>query len=85
MGLPRIERVEWLDTGMSITDGWMSEEKLRERADPKRMEAISVGWFLYETDDVLVLTQTYDEALDQHFNAQVIHKTAITSRRTINA
>jgi hypothetical protein len=77
----RVERVTWLDTGLAISDGWMTPAHILEHATNQLVT--SVGFVMYEDDDRLILTGTFAADIDQHLNAQSISKIAIRQREDI--
>lgn len=79
----RVEVVRWLDSGMALSDGWQSPEWFKERARTESMEVVSVGIPMHEDDEVVVLAATWDPALDQYLNAQVIVKANILARSEV--
>jgi hypothetical protein len=82
MGTPvKMEWVKWLDTGLAISDGWMTPEHILAHAQNQTVE--SVGFVMHEDTDIIVLTGSYAPDIDQHLNAQVIRKSAIIAREAL--
>lgn len=79
----RVEVVRWLDSGLAMSDGWQPVEYYKERALTEAMEVVSTGMPMHEDDEVLILAGTWDPALNQFLNAQVIAKKNILRRRAV--
>jgi hypothetical protein len=77
---PQIEIVQWIDSGLAISDGWMDHDEIVKQGSYEHMLAETVGYWVHEDENVLILSHTYDEALDAHLNVQVIAISAIQNR-----
>lgn len=72
--------VEWTDSGMHLSEGWETVEKLVSRYRKHGSVVTTVGMLVHEDDEVLVVGLSHDLGNDTYFGAQVIHRAAI--RRT---
>lgn len=79
----KVELVEWLDSGLSLHEGWATKEVYLAKAGLDRMAALSAGFVMHEDDDQLILALSYDAEHDTYFSAQVIAKSAIVRRETM--
>jgi hypothetical protein len=74
--IDNIVYIEWLDSGLSYTDGWKSKEEIISAA--KLAIVTTVGFLFHETDDTLYI------ALSVHGNdaygVQLIAKQNIVSQ-----
>lgn len=79
-----VEVIKWLDSGLSIADGWQTIEFYREAGRLDRMYAYTVGMVFHEDEDVVLVAQTYDPKHDTYINAQAIAKANITDRTVVD-
>lgn len=75
-------RFRWLDTGMVISDGWLTlaETIARATETPDTMHAETIGYLVHEDENIVILAQTVDLGADAMMNAQVIAKDAVYDR-----
>lgn len=85
LDLATMVRVRWLDSGMAITKGWASVEDYAKDATTGDgvMEAETVGYLVFEDDDIVLIAQTLDIGNGQMLNAQAIAKDCIYGRERL--
>ena len=66
---------------MSLSNGWDSVKNYAESATAENiMEAETIGYLVFEDEDIVMLAQTLDIGNGQMLNAQVIAKSCISER-----
>lgn len=55
-----MERIEWIDSGLSFASTWMAESLIEERAREWDGLCVSVGHVVYEDDERVILGTTHD-------------------------
>lgn len=78
-----IERVTWVDSGFHISDGWKPVVDTLSDFHFDDMRVTSAGYLIYEDDDMIALTTTYNEKTESAFGLQLIAKSNITKREVI--
>lgn len=78
-----VERVEWIDSGFHISDGWQPVVEALADFKMDDMRVLSAGYVVYEDDDMLALTTTYSEQTGSAFGLQLIAKSNITKREVL--
>jgi len=73
----RAIRVVWVDSGLAVHDGWIDADSL-----PDNVETVeSVGIWIGENDNVVIIAGTRDHENEQWLNCQLIWKKAIVEKR----
>lgn len=75
--------VEWLDSGLNISDGWQKTDDVLGQARIERMNVTTVGMLMHEDDDLVIVGLSYDAEHDQWFSAQAIAQQNIKSMRVL--
>lgn len=77
----RIMLIEWTDSGMSRGGAWMSfDTATSEVCENTLAPVVTVGLYMGEDDDVLVLAQSHAASENGYYNMQVVLKSCITKR-----
>ena len=84
MSIVNLERITWIDSGMHFATGWNSMSMVRSTISEWNGESFTVGWNVYEDDQVVVLVQTLDGAKDNVAGAWAIYKPCIVERVTLD-
>lgn len=81
----RLERVVWVDSGLSFASTWLDESTIVDRA--KEWDGIvqTVGHVIYEDSKRLVLGLSYDKDNESWAGAFLIYKPAIVERYEMHA
>lgn len=74
--------IRWLDSGMAIARGWASVDEYVKSATGGKdvMEAETIGYLVFEDENIVLIAQTLDLGNEQMLNAQAIAKTCIHER-----
>lgn len=76
-----ISKVEWLDSGAVVSDGWTSlEDTIEKTKGVDFLHAETVGYVVYEDEDIIIMAQTLDMDAEKLLNAQVIARDAVFNR-----
>ena len=75
-----MEFVEWIDSGLHIDEGWAKLEVYKSVAKGWNGRVTTVGFPIYEDDQVLVLALSRDNANDSYFGGQLIARDSIVRR-----
>jgi len=78
--LQPIERIVWVDSGLSFASTWLDTKDIIERAKDWNGRIVSVGQVIYEDDERLVLGINYDPENDNWAACFLIGKVAILNR-----
>ena len=75
----RMVRVEWIDSGMSRSNGWEGALAFIEAAHAAdALKVVSVGWLLHSDEEHVIIAQSWDKENDQYLNGQIIWRKAMT-------
>lgn len=75
-----MERIEWIDSGLHIDEGWASLEVYQSVAKGWDGTVTTIGFPIYEDDDRIVLALSRDHQRDHYYGAQLILKSCIKAR-----
>lgn len=75
-----MERIEWVDSGMSFASTWLSTSLIQERAREWHGVVVSVGQVVYEDEERLVLGLSHDAETDNWASCFAIYKPCILTR-----
>ena len=78
-----MEAVEWIDSGLHIDEGWSTLEVYKSLARAWHGKVTTVGFPIYEDDQVLVIALSRDDESDHYFGGQLIAKSSINSRQKL--
>lgn len=78
-----VERIEWLDSGMEVGDGWKPIKHLLDDWKHDDMNVISAGLVAYEDDDVVGLSHSYSPSNDTSLSLILIAKKNIIEREVL--
>lgn len=77
--LHQLIRVEWLDSGLSYTDGWDNMEAIVRKTKLATVE--TVGILFWETEDTIYVALSVHE--NDAYGVQLIAKDNIVSQETL--
>lgn len=80
---PRLERVVWVDSGLSYASTWLDEETIVGRAKDWDGLVTTVGHLIYEDNTRIVLGLSHDKETGNWAGAFLIYKPAIIERYEI--
>lgn len=78
-----IERIQWLDSGMELGDGWKPVAELLKDWKFDDGKTISAGVLAYEDDDVVGLSHTFSPGTDSFLSLILIAKKNILTREVL--
>jgi hypothetical protein len=78
----RLERVVWIDSGLSFASTWLDEDVIVDRSKGWDGKVVTVGQNIYEDATRLVLGLSYDKDAEAWAGAFLIYKPAIVERTT---
>lgn len=78
-----MERVEWVDSGLSFASSWLDEATIIERAKEWHGIVVTVGQLIYEDDDKLVLGLSQDAETGNWAACFGIMKSSIVHRAVL--
>ena len=79
----KMERIVWVDSGLSFAHVWVPEETITERADGWDGLVTTVGQVVHETEDRVVLCMSHDRETGAWAQCFLIYKPTIKERRTL--
>lgn len=82
--LLRLERVVWVDSGLSYASTWLDEDTIVDRAKAWDGRVSTVGHVIYEDDTRIVLGLSWDKETGNWAGAFLIYKPAIIEREEIS-
>lgn len=78
--LGRPVRIVWIDSGLSVHNGWMDAKDL-----PAMVETVeTVGLWMGENDSIVMVAGTRDSSNESWLHAQLIWKAAITAKEWLS-
>ena len=80
-----MERIEWIDSGMSFAATWLDESTITDRADAWHGLVITVGQVVHETEDRVVLGLSQDAETGHWSGCFLIWKASIQKRVKLTA
>lgn len=78
-----VERIEWLDSGMEVGDGWKPIKHLLDDWKCDDMNVISAGLVAYEDEDVVGLSHSHSLSGDTFLSLILIAKKNILKREVL--
>ena len=75
-----MERILWVDSGLSFASTWTPEQMVTDRADEWDGKVTSVGFVVHETDDRIVLGLSRDAETGMWSGCFLIYKPCILER-----
>jgi hypothetical protein len=78
-----LERVVWVDSGLSYASTWLDEETVIDRAKEWNGRVTTVGHLIYEDDSCVVLGLSHDTETGNWSGAFLIYKPTILERYEI--
>lgn len=83
---PRMVRVEWIDSGMSRSEGWEdAQDIVRALTEEGSFEVVTIGWLIHEDDERIIVAQSHDTFNDAYYNAHAIYRPCVRSIRDLSA
>lgn len=79
----RIERIDWIDSGFHVHEGWTPVIDALSDFKFDDMLVHSAGIFAYEDDDMVGLTSSLNEKSESVFGLQLIAKSNIRLREVL--
>lgn len=79
----RLERIVWVDSGLSFASTWLDHSTILERAKEWTGRIISVGRIVYEDEERIVLGVSYDAEHDNWASVFLIAKQSILAREKL--
>lgn len=79
-----VERVIWIDSGFQISDGWTPVVSALSDFKFDDMQVITAGIVVYEDDDMLGLSTSYNPKSESFFGLQLIAKKNILLREVLS-
>lgn len=79
----KVERIVWVDSGLSFASTWLPVATVRDRAKSWQGLVQSVGQVVFEDDLCVVLGLSYDEETDNWAGCMGIYKPCIVHREEL--
>jgi hypothetical protein len=78
----KLEKIYWRDIN-GLSDHWMTKDELvKEALKSFLVNCVSVGDVVYENDDFVIISSTFDGD-DKYHDASMIMKSVIVKRETM--
>lgn len=78
-----MEKIVWMDSGLSYASTWLDEQTIVERAQAWDGRVVTVGQVIWEGPDRILLGLSKDEEHGHWAGAFLIWKQAIIERSTL--